>query len=250
MADINFLNMFFIFLVSAAGAAIQATTGFGMAIILMLVLPIFFGVPSAAALCSVICITQNIGLVIKYRKYISWKDVWLPTVIYTAVNAICIYVLTMIDVSGLKAWIGVFLVLAAIYFIFFSERIKLKVCTASAIISSGLAGISGGFFGIGGPFVVPYVLAAANDEKLVYLGTIQVIFVFQNIVSIVFRAVNGFFGTQVLWGIIPGLLGSVLGTWLGTLIVNRINIKQMKLFIYVFLGISGVITFITNISLI
>ena len=47
--------------------------------------------------------------------------------------------------------------------------------------------------------------------------------------------------------VIPGMLGMAIGKSLGVRIVEKIDVKLMKKLIYGFLGLSGLITFLSNI---
>ena len=64
----------------------------------------------------------------------------MPCGIYLLVSAGAIYLSTLVDVASMKAWLGLFLVAAAIYFIFFSERIPFVSGSSSALTFADLPG--------------------------------------------------------------------------------------------------------------
>ena len=65
----------------------------------------------------------------------------------------------------LKKVFGVFLMLLSVYFLVFSSKLKIKATLMSATVCGTLAGILGGLFGIGGPPMVIFFLAALDDKE-------------------------------------------------------------------------------------
>ena len=61
------------------------------------------------------------------------------------------------------------------------------------------------------------------------------------------RVMNGILTLDLLPLVIPGMLGMAIGKSLGVRIVEKIDVKLMKKLIYAFLGLSGLITFLSNI---
>lgn len=247
MGRIEPLYLLYVFLASAAGGLVQTATGFGFGIIVMLVFPLFLPIVQAAALSSLISLFHNAVMVAKNRRHVRLRAVWLPTVIYTAVSIVCIQIAKRADIAGLKAWFGLFLIAAALYFIFFSRRVRLTANVPTAVICSSISGAAGGFFGIGGPPMVPYYLAAVGDDKLAYLATIQMFFGLTNISGTAARALSGIMTFELAVCAVPGFAGLLLGTGIGMKIVNRIHAEQMKTIIYYFLAVAGLVTFLTNI---
>lgn len=247
MPEINFLKYLWIFLISAAGGAVQSMTGFGMAIVIMTVYPVLFPFASAIALSGFVCTGNNVVIALRYRKHIRWSRLWLPTIVFLAVNIVVVQISYKINVGYLKAYFGLFLLALAVYFLLFAKKVKLKGNHVTAAVSSAACGVTSGLFGIGGPLVVPYYLAVADGNKYVYLATIQIAFIFQNIVGIVTRAINGSVTVDLLLAIIPGVLGMFLGTWVGGKVVDKINADVLTKIIYFFLAAVGIFTFVTNI---
>ena len=61
-----------VFLIAAMGGVVQAVTGFGAGVVMMLVLPNFFDLLTAPALSSAIALALNTSLAFRFRKYIRW----------------------------------------------------------------------------------------------------------------------------------------------------------------------------------
>ncbi|MCF0150512.1 MAG: sulfite exporter TauE/SafE family protein [Firmicutes bacterium] len=236
-----------VFTPAILGGIIQSTTGFGFGIFVMMFFPMFLLIPKASALSSLISILQSFTMFMKYRKSADLKLCLVPAVFYVASATFCINSVSGMDMTKLKAVFGLFLIVIAIYFIFFSDKLKIKANLVSAMICGTVSGIASGLFGIGGPPMVIYMLAATDSDKEKYLGTLQLFFVLTNIYNNALRFINGIITTDILMLVIPGVCGMLIGAAAGSKIIDRINVATMKKLIYLFLAVSGAITFFSNI---
>ena len=239
-------NMLYVFLPATVAGVIQATTGFGAGIFMMLFFPMFLPMIQCSALSSAIGLVNTITMAIMYRKYAQMKLIVLPTIIYFFFSTVCIWYSTQIDLGAFKPFFGLFLTVLGLYFLFFSQRVKLKGTWKSAAVCSSLSGIASGFFGIGGPPMVLYFLSLTGDDKYAYLGTIQMFFLITSIQGVATRALNGIYTQELLMLIPIGMVGSFIGTKVGTKIVQKLRVDRLKILIYAFLCLAGFATFITN----
>lgn len=240
------LTMLYVFLPATVAGVIQATTGFGAGIFMMLFFPMFLPMIQCSALSSAIGMVNTITMAWMYRKYAQPKLIILPTVIYVLFSTVCIWYSTKIDLAQFKPFFGLFLTALGLYFLFFSQRIKLKGSWKSATVCSSLSGIASGFFGIGGPPMVLYFLSLTGDDKYAYLGTLQLFFFVTSIQGIATRALNGIYTAELLMLVPIGMIGSYIGTRIGTKIVRKLRVDRLKILIYAFLCLAGFATFLTN----
>ena len=103
--------MLSIFATALAAGAIQAVTGFGAGIILMLVLPFYFSMVVSAGISSSICCGLSLILAWKYRSDVQWRMMLLPTAVYVAASTLSIQAVRSMDTGLLSAGFGVFLML-------------------------------------------------------------------------------------------------------------------------------------------
>ncbi|MBQ3193332.1 MAG: sulfite exporter TauE/SafE family protein [Oscillospiraceae bacterium] len=136
---------------------------------------------------------------------------------------------------------GVFLIVLAFYFFAFSERITMQANRKTAALCAMLSGITSGFFGIGGPLMAIYFISAIK-EKESYIGTIQFLFAFTNIINLFTRIVNGIFTIDLLPATILGFAGITMGKTIGLHILDRTDPSKIKKLVYAFVGISGILT--------
>ena len=114
------------------------------------------------------------------------------------------------------------------------------------MICSVLAGLGNGFFGISGPPMVVYYLALAGNDKKKYIGTIQFFFFMTSLYASTLRILEGIVTWDIAWMLVSGGIGILLGNVIGSRILEKLNVEVMKKLIYMFLALSGVITFVSN----
>ena len=115
-----------IFLLSIGASFIQRTTGFGFGIFIMTMLP--FLMPSygeATTLSGLLAITTSAAIVWRLRSYVTWQRLWPILLTFIIVSTIAIFALTRIEDHMLRRILGVALILISIYFMLFSQNIKL-----------------------------------------------------------------------------------------------------------------------------
>lgn len=224
---------------------IQGMTGFGSGVFLILFYPSFFGLGLASAMCQCLSVSLCISMVIQYRKYVRYKMCLLPLLFYFPSYFIALNFAMNLNTDRLKPILGIFLIVMSLYFLIYSEKIKIKASIPSAFICAGLGGIIDAFFGIGGPTIVVYFMAAVKDKKE-YLGTIQAFFLTTCAYATAVRIWKGAIPLEMAPLLVMGMVTMIAGCFVSKFIVNRINTKQMKQLVYGFIGIAGLITIVTS----
>lgn len=238
------IELLYLFLVAAGGGFIQRVSGFGLGIFVMLFLPHFMPTHTAAAAVSSLfsCGTSTYN-VIKYRKRIDYKTV-LPMLIASLVTIpFAVHFSASITQDFFKMLLGIVLIILSVYFLFFNKHVKIKPTIVNGAVSGALGGILGGLFSTGGPPVVLYLSHAVN-ETLVYFASIQFYFCLTNIYATATRALNGIITWNLLAYALLGMIGCMLGDFLGKRIFDKLNPKNMKLIIYIGMIISGILMII------
>lgn len=219
----------------------QTVSGFGCGIVLMLFLPMILSILRASALNVMIGLVLNLILAIQYRKHINMRLVILPALLSFVLTTIAIEVGSSLQLDLLKNVFSCFLIVLALYFMFFADRITIKPNLLSISVCSSISGIANGLFGIGGPPMVLYYLAVTKDKKE-YIGTIQMFFLVNSIYSTIVRVMNHLIDIELVLLFVPGIIGVFLGEWMGMKVVDKIPQKQFKQMIYLFLIVSGLLT--------
>ena len=231
-------TLLWLFLIALGGAFIQTNIGFGFPLLAMVFLPLLFPFSTAVTLCQLIATVSTTYLTLKYWKFIDWRTM-LPLLVVSIATGIMVTLFSMDMPQGsLKMILGVALVVISVFTVWFSDRLTIKPPVSAGAGMGLLAGLGNGFFGIGGPQIAIYLLAAVQDKRA-YLATIQCYFFISNISTIVVRTSNG----SVTWEhtpfVLAGWAGIGMGTYLGLKIFDRIPHALLKKLVYAFIGISG-----------
>jgi len=238
-----------LFFVTVAAGLLQSTASFGGAILMTLIFPLApLCIPllQATGLSTLFSVFSCAAMAWHYRKHITPKISIPPAIFYFTASTIALRIAVNADTAGLKVFFGALLMVLALYFIFIAGKFTVKPTLLTAAVCGSLAGVCGGLFGIGGPPIIIYMLAVTGEDKDTYIGNIQFFFAISAIYSTTVRIASGIFTAELLPYVIPGLLGVYLGKSIGARIVSRLNIDLMKKIIYIFMGLSGLITFVTN----
>ena len=235
-----------LFLLSNGARYIQRTTALGLRIFIMTMLP--FLMPSygeATTLSGLLAITTSAAIVWRLRSYVTWQRLWPILLTFVVVSTIAIFALTRIEDHILQRILGVVLILISIYFMLFSQRIKLPTTKRVQVGAGTLSGLMGGFFGMQGPPAVLYFIQS-EPTKEHYMAMAQTYFLIGNLMMTGVRACNGFFTATVATSYLYGLSGVVIGTMLGAYVFKRIPNRIFRYIVYAYICVSGIIILMTN----
>lgn len=232
-----------IFLLAIAASFIQRASGFGFGIFVMMFFP--FILPSygeATTLSGLLAGTTALFITLRHSKQICWRSVAIIILFNIIASYFAIEFISHMGNATMRRCLGVALVVVALYFLFWENRVSvlLRSKAARAVIGT-ISGIMGGMFAMPGPPVVLYCIGAIKD-KMQYMATLQALSVVFNIFYTMFRIKAGFFtdNTPIYWAI--GCGGIVIGSAIGAWCFNRISHHTLKKVVCVIMIISGIIT--------
>ena len=229
-----------VILSALAAGLIQSVTGFGAAVVMMLVVPKFLGMAVAPALISSICIFLSIVLAWKFRKHVNVRQTVTVAVIYIMVSTVTIWVSASWDLDFLSLIFGLFLMVLSVYYLVLAKNLTIKVTPVSTVVCSMLSGLFGGLFSTGGP-IASLLFMGMTKDKMGYLANIQFLFVMTNMSNTIVRIFRGVYTADLIPLTIVGIVGINLGKKLGLKVLDRIDIELMRKIIYAFIGVSGAI---------
>ncbi len=239
-------NIIEIFLLTVGASFVQRTTGFGFGIFIMTLLP--FLMPSygeATTLSGLLALTTSAFIAVRMRKFITWKRLLPILITFIIVSSGAIFLLTRIHDETLRRTLGMVLILTALYFAFFSRRIKMPTTLPYQIGAGTISGIMGGFFGMQGPPAVLYFISSEPDKEC-YMAMAQTYFLIGNAMMTIVRASNGFLTATVgrcyLFCLAAVALGILLGSWA----FKHIPARIFPYVVYSYIGISGLVIFIMS----
>ena len=153
---------------------------------------------------------------------------------------IAVYFSASVPDEVFKIILGAVLILLSIFFMFFSTKIHFKPSIFKGSIFGALGGKLNGLFSTGGPPVVLYLTHATDTNDSYFAGT-QFYFCVTNIYATVMRAINGLLTVEILIYALIGMLGCLLGDFIGRRVFDKLNAKRLKMIIYIGMIISGVL---------
>lgn len=232
----------FIFLLTIIASFIQRVSGFGFGIFVMMFFPFFL--PSygeSVMLSGLLAGSTALMIAIKNRKYIRWRMMGWVVFFNVLFSFLATEYMRSMSNDALKQYLGVALILIALYFLFGERRIGRIFKSKPAQVTIGsISGIMGGMFAMPGPPIVLYCISTLEDKRE-YVTTLQAFSVVLNVFYTLFRTKAGFYSedTWLCWVI--GIGGAIIGSSLGTKCFEIISNRTLKLIVYGMMIISGLI---------
>lgn len=241
----NLQELMWILIPGIAAGLCQSVMSFGSGVIAMLFYPAVIGMVQSASLMQCISIVTCIWLVVRYRKYINFKIIWLPLLLYFPVYLLVIPIAVNMDMGISSIILGICTLATAVYMFFFSNRITIRPSIASALSCAVLGGVIDAFFGNGGLPIVVYLLAILRDKKE-YIGTAQMYFLVTCSFGTAIRLSKGILTIDLLPYAVLALIALLAGVKAGMYIVDKVDTFQIKRITCVSLALAGIFTIFSN----
>lgn len=228
-------------LLGFVGGAVQGITGFGGSILMMIFLPVLYGI-AAAPVVSDLAITGALALMTWHcRRGIQIKSVLPPAAAYFVLAGLSVsYLRSVRNLSALQAAFGLLLLVLALYLAFIASNFRIRPSVAAALICGGLSGITGGLFGIGGPLLALYFLALSDSQEQ-YLANNCLCMLLTVAGNDVLRVLSGSVTPQLALGGLCGAATACVGLLAGESIRARMNARRIKQCIYLLMALAGAI---------
>ena len=239
----NLWHCVFLILIGMGAGFVQRVSGFGLGIFAMVFLPHFMPSHTAAAAISSLfaCVTATYNA-LRYRKDVEYKTA-LPMICAALISIpIAVHFSSVVSGNIFKILLGIVLIVLSLYFIFFNMSIKIRPDFKNGIVAGALGGTLGGLFSTGGPPAVLY-LSSATSDNIAYFATIQFYFCFTNLYATAVRVVNGIITTNILVYAAIGMVGCMIGDFIGRIVFDKLDSDKLKLIIYIGMIISGIVMF-------
>lgn len=221
------------FLADAAGTV----AGFGSSTLLMPFALLFFDFPTALVLVGFAHLFGNLGRVSFFRRGLDMRLLVAFGIVSVAASFAGAALVPRIPQPLLKGVLGAFLIgFAALSWK--GERQRLPATDATAVAGGALSGFFAGLIGTGGALRGAF-LTAYRLPKETYIATAAAIAIATDLTRIpVYLASGTFAGGH--WPIVAALLPiSILGTWVGKRLVDRIPQAAFRKIVLVALALIG-----------
>lgn len=225
-----------------AAAFLQRVSGFGFGILIMTVLPYIMGsYGEATALSGLLAMVTSGIVVVQSFRSIPWRKLLPILITFVVVSWFAVLIVACQPGELIHKVLGVVLILASIWFFFFSGRVRLRPSIGVQISLGTLSGFMGGLFGMQGPPAVVYFLSASSS-KAEYAALSQAYFLIGNIIMSVFRYQHGFITPSVGRAWLVAIVAVLLGGWFGSKVFERLSAESVRKVAYAYMAVSGIIT--------
>ncbi|MDA0176341.1 sulfite exporter TauE/SafE family protein [Mesoflavibacter profundi] len=232
----------FLFLVLLA-EILGTVGGFGSSVFFVPVANYFFKFQTVLGLTALFHLASNVVKIAFFKKGIDKRVIiylGIPAVLFVIIGA---YLSQFFNTNLLSYFLGGFLIVLSIVFLIFKDLV-IKASNKNAIIGGILSGFSAGLLGTGGA-IRGITLSAFKMNKEKFIATSAIIDLGVDLSRSVVYYKNGYIQKDILY-IIPILLViSVIGTYIGKKILNKISQDQFRNFVLILILIIGISSFVS-----
>lgn len=238
----DFLTMFFVFVVISLAGTVQTVTGFAYALIAVPPLALVTSPREAIALVLFTGMLMKAVMVYKTWQEGDFSRIWLIFAASLAGGLPGAYVLRWIDDSVLKIFISIAL-LGCTAALFAQRKVAIKRPRLAKMAVGFVSGFLGATTAFNGPPIVLYMVNE-NEDKVIMRANLVRYFMLGNVATLAMSAVVGslpFTGNILPYGLIS-LPAVGVSWWLGNKVfqsMNPILFRRLAVFI---IGCSAVVT--------
>jgi uncharacterized membrane protein YfcA len=230
-----------IFIILSILAEILGTIGgFGSSVFFVPIANMFFDFQSVLGITALYHLSSNVTKIAFFKKGLDKRIVLylgVPAIIFVSIGA---YFSKYLDPKILTYILGVFLIILSLLFLIF-KQLKILPKTRNAIIGGSLSGLSAGLLGTGGA-IRGITLAAFKMDKNKFIATSAVIDLGIDFSRSIVYYFNGYMRKEHLYLVPILLVVSVVGTWIGKLILNKMSQEQFRYLVLILILLIGIIS--------
>lgn len=221
--------------------------GFGSSLFFVSLAQFFYDFKTVLALTGLLHVFSNLSKLYLFRKTIDWRlVVWLgvSSVVFVLAGA---WLTSIVEFQYAKVALGIFLVVIST-FLFFKPEAEMKPTKSNSMLSGAAAGFLAGFIGTGGA-VRGLALAAFHLEKNFFVGTSAMIDMGVDLTRTIMYLDMNYLDKRLLITIPFMLVAAFLGSYLGKLLLQRINQKTFQRVMLGLIFLAGCTVLVEQVTL-
>ncbi len=228
-----------IFLVCSLIAEILGTIGgFGSSTFFVPIANYFLDFQTVLGITAVFHVFSNISKIALFKNGLN-KDIILrigiPAVIFVIIGA---FASKVINIHYLQLALGLFLLFLSVLFLI-KKEIKVEPTKRNGFIGGSLSGFFAGLLGTGGA-IRGITMTAFNVEKSVFVATSAAIDFAVDISRSIIYFFNGYIHTHDLYLIPFLLIISIIGTYAGKIILEKIPQEKFRVLVLILILLVGI----------
>ena len=225
-----------------AGSLLQTVTGFGLAIVVMIALPLRFSYPVSLTISSLLSVGQSATALLTCPKAFRLRVCAVPLGVYLVVCAVAVRFVEGQSTDMMLRLLGGFMVVLGLYFFLGKEQLRLRPTVKNGVLTGTIAGVMGGLFSVTGPpFAVYYLSVSASDQE--FLANTRLSLLLVSGYTLILRIASGYLTAQVLRYSAVGLAAMAAGVLVGNAITAKINKDILRRAVYGTMIFSGFVYF-------
>lgn len=232
--------MIIVFVFLAILAEIIGTVGgFGSSLFFVPLAQFFFDIKTVLGITAVFHVFSNTVKLILFSKTINWKLGLLygiPSVLFVILGA---WLTTVFSFRFDQTILGLFLI-GFSSLLLLKPNLTLEPKPLSSVAGGSVAGFLAGFIGTGGA-VRGLSLAAYNLEKNMFVGTSAAIDMGVDLSRSVIYVSNDFIQPSEYYLIALLLVVSIVGSYLGKLVLQKVKQEDFRKVVLVLILITGIV---------
>ncbi|MCB0409029.1 MAG: sulfite exporter TauE/SafE family protein [Flavobacteriales bacterium] len=231
----------YLFIFLALIAEILGTIGgFGSSLFFVPIASFFLDFYSVLGITAIFHVSSNITKIAFFRKGFDKKlilSLGIPAVLFVIIGGIFS---KYIPTDTLELFLASFLIITSLVFLVF-KGLAVKPKLANSVSGGVLSGLIAGLLGTGGA-IRGIVLAAFNLKTEVFIATSAIIDLGIDLSRSIVYSINGFVHKEHLYLIPILLLVSIVGTYIGKKILEKMSEQQFKSVVLILILVTGIIT--------
>ena len=212
--------------------------GFGSSVFFVPIASLFLDFQSVLGITAIFHVSSNITKIVFFKhgfdKGLILK-VGIPALVFVVIGA---YFSKYIDVKKLEIGLAIFLIVTSLAFLLI-KNLSLKPTTVNSLLGGTFSGLMAGLIGTGGS-IRGITLAAFNLKTEVFIATSAIIDLGVDSSRAVMYYINGFVHYHDFYLLPFLIIASIVGTYIGKLILAKVSQQTFKNMVLVLLLITGI----------
>ena len=233
-------NLYLFILLAFFAEVLGTVGGFGSSLFFVPIASYFIDFHSVLGVTALFHVCSNLTKIAMFKhgfdkKIIIWVGV--PAVVFVVTGA---YLSRYVNSEKLQFILGIFLVLISVFFFIF-RKFTIQPSKSNSLIGGIFSGLAAGLLGTGG--AIRGLTLAAFDLKIeVFIATSAVIDLAIDASRAVVYTSNGYVHFHDLYLIPILLVVSILGTFVGKKILDRVSQEKFKMIVLAMIFITGILS--------
>ena len=231
-------NIILFILLALLAEVLGTIGGFGSSVFFVPIASLFLDFQSVLGITAIFHVSSNITKIVFFKhgfdKGLILK-VGIPALVFVVIGA---YFSKYIDVKKLEIGLAIFLIVTSLAFLLI-KNLSLKPTTVNSLLGGTFSGLMAGLIGTGGS-IRGITLAAFNLKTEVFIATSAIIDLGVDASRAVVYYMNGFVHYHDFYLLPFLIIASIVGTYIGKLILAKVSQQTFKNMVLVLLLITGI----------